>query len=168
MSVKESVAELRERVLSELSGARVALLAATRDVPYEQRFVLGVAPDRSVKDMLSESIAWESCLLTRIQQLDHGETPDWQEFYEGVENWLAMQVQHKRSLTWTEILREYYWVREETHITLSAFSDDFFRQTFPYPGPGGQISIADLLLNIARRDRRSERRITDWWQRQSA
>ncbi len=154
---------LREKVTQELNDSRVHLLDVARTVPATSRFLPEVIANRSVKDILGASVAWENIVLTRIQELSHDETPDWQEYQEGVEAWINQRMLHKRSLNWTEVLREFYWIREETHVTLSAFDDAFYAQEFPFPGPGGKITIADLLLSIARRDRQYTAQISGWW-----
>jgi len=157
---------LREKVTRALDDSRIQLLDAARAVPTESRFLPQVAADRSVKDILGASVAWENIVLTRIQQLSHDETPDWQEYHDGIEAWVNERMLHKRSLSWTEVLREFYWIREETHVTLSAFDDAFYARAFPFPGPGGRMTIADLLLSIAQRDRQYTAQIKAWWQKQ--
>jgi hypothetical protein len=174
----------KESLIEELNSERKALYTVLHGLAEEDLRQPDAAGQYSIAEVCGLISAWESRLLTILQQISQGDPVRPRDaeiagrpgdFYADAhaDNALFNQTQSRRRSRWPwrEILNELIWTREETGWTLANMPEEVcFTKYAVETAEQGAIYLcpADILRQIIAQDRQRAEEIQQWLRSRSS
>ncbi len=155
----------RQDILSELQSARADLLAAIDGLAPEQMRIPGVVGMWSVKDVLAHLAAWESELVTALNQAENRRTPSILDI-EDIDEWNEEQYHANTRRPLEAILADLEGVHTMLIRMVEGFDERALTDNRHYPWMEGEPLSYLIEENAYLHEREHADEIRAWRQRE--